>query len=88
MADDLELGVELDGIVDGLVASGRYKSREAVLSEGVRLVEQHAAALSRFEAEIQIGLDDAAAGRSEDAEIVFAELLAELRAKLPDRSAA
>lgn len=88
MADDLNLGAELDGVVDDLVASGRYASRDQVLSEGVLLVQKRVVAMARFEGEIGKGLDDIDAGRVHPAEEVFAELRAELLARLPDRSAA
>lgn len=88
MAGSVNLGERLDATVDRLVRDGRYGSRSEVLREGVRLVEEREAALVRFEAEIQKGLDDVAAGRVHPAEDVFEELIAELRAKLPQRSAA
>lgn len=88
MADGLNLGAELDGIVDSLVTSGHYESREAVLSEGVLLVQKRAAAIARFEAEIQKGIDDVEAGRTRPAEEVFAELRAKYLAMAAQRSAA
>ena len=88
MASSVNLGEKLEATVDKLVSEGRYGSRSEVLREGVRLVEEREAALKRFEAEIQKGVDDVAAGRTYPAEEVFEELLAELRAKLPQRSAA
>lgn len=86
MADDL--GEQLDGVVDDLVASGRYASRADVLSEGILLVQKRAAAMARFEAEIQLGLDDIDAGRVHPAEEVFAELRAKYLAMAAQRSAA
>jgi antitoxin ParD1/3/4 len=88
MASSVNLGEKLEATVDKLVSEGRYGSRSEVLREGVRLVEEREAALKRFEAEIQKGLDDVAAGRVYPAEEVFEELLAELRAKLPQRAGA
>ena len=88
MASSVNLGEKLEATVDKLVSEGRYGSRSEVLREGVRLIQERETALKRFEAEIQKGLDDVAAGRTHPAEEVFEELLAELRAKLPQRSAA
>lgn len=86
MADDL--GEKLDGVIDTLVSSGRYASRSEVLSQGVLLVQKRAAAMARFEAEIQKGLDDVDAGRTYPAEQVFAELRAKYLAMAAQRSAA
>lgn len=74
MASSVNLGERLEATVDKLVSEGRYGSRSEVLREGVRLVQEREAALTRFEAEIMKGIEDAEAGRTEDAEIVFARL--------------
>jgi antitoxin ParD1/3/4 len=74
MAGSVNLGDQLDGVVDTLVKAGRYGSRSEVLREGVRLVQEREAALARFEVEMQKGLDDIAAGRSKPADQVFDRL--------------
>lgn len=74
MASSVNLGVQLEAIVDKLVKGGRYGSRSEVLREGVRLVQEREAKLARFDAEIQKGLDDVKAGRVIPAEEAFDRL--------------
>ncbi|QNA83081.1 type II toxin-antitoxin system ParD family antitoxin [Sphingomonas sp. So64.6b] len=74
MAGSVNLGDQLDGVVDKLVKAGRYGSRSEVLREGIRLVQEREAKLARFEAEIQRGIDDIAAGRTKPADEVFDRL--------------
>ncbi|MGY4396943.1 antitoxin ParD1/3/4 [Sphingomonas sp. UYAg733] len=74
MAGSVNLGGQLDSVVDTLVKAGRYGSRSEVLREGVRLVQERESALERFEVEIQRGIDDIAAGRSKQADEVFDRL--------------
>lgn len=71
-----DLGEKLEAVVNDLVANGRYNSKSEVLREGVRLVQEREAALARLDAAIDAGLADIAAGRTRDAEEVFAELRA------------
>jgi antitoxin ParD1/3/4 len=80
MASSVNLGEKLEATVDKLVKEGRYGSRSEVLRAGVRLVQEREAALTRFEAEIQKGLDDVAAGRVYPIEEVFEELKAKYMA--------
>lgn len=75
MASSVNLGEQLETLVDQLVKKGRYGSRSEVLREGVRLVQEREAKLARFEAEIQKGLDDIEAGRVKPAEEVFDRLI-------------
>ena len=56
--------------VQGLVASGQFKSAEEAVAAGVQLLKNH----QQLRAEIQMGIDDADAGRVFDGEEVFAEL--------------
>jgi antitoxin ParD1/3/4 len=76
MAISADLGEKLEAVVNDLVANGRYNSKSEVLREGVRLVQEREAALRRLDAAIDAGLADIAAGRTRDAEEVFAELRA------------
>jgi antitoxin ParD1/3/4 len=80
MASSVNLGEQLEAFITEAVSNGRYGSRSEVLREGVRLVQEREAKWARFDAEIQKGIDDADAGRSEDADIVFERLIAKYRA--------
>ncbi|MET1112860.1 MAG: type II toxin-antitoxin system ParD family antitoxin [Allosphingosinicella sp.] len=75
MASSVNLGEQLEAFITQAVKNGRYGSRSEVLREGVRLVQEREAKWARFEAEIQKGIDDADAGRTEDADIVFKRLI-------------
>ena len=75
MASSVNLGEQLEAFITEAVKNGRYGSRSEVLREGVRLVQEREAKWARFEAEIQKGIDDADAGRTEDADVVFKRLI-------------
>jgi antitoxin ParD1/3/4 len=74
MDDRSNLGTDIEAALAGLVESGRYSTREDVLREGVRLVQDRETRLARIDAAVARGIDDAEAGRSEDAEIVLSRL--------------
>lgn len=74
MDDYSKLGADVEAAMDGLVENGRYPTREDVLREGVRLVQDREARRSRIDDAVSRGIDDAEAGRSEDAEIVLERL--------------
>lgn len=74
MDDYSKLGAEVEAAMDGLVESGRYPTREEVLRAGVRLVQDREARLARIDASVSRGIEDAEAGRSEDAEVVLGRL--------------
>lgn len=80
MASSVNLGEQLEAFITEAVKNGRYGSRSEVLREGVRLVQEREAKWARFDAEIQKGIDDADAGRTEDADIVFKRLIAKYQA--------
>lgn len=69
-----DLGKQLEGYVQQLVASGRYGSKSEVLREGVRLIQDRETRLQALDASIARGLDDADAGRTKPAEEVFRRL--------------
>lgn len=69
-----DLGKQLEGYVQQLVASGRYGSKSEVLREGVRLIQDRETRLQALDASIARGLADADAGRTEPAEEVFSRL--------------
>lgn len=81
MASSVNLGEQLEAFITEAVEKGRYGSRSEVLREGIRLVQEREAKWARFDAEIQKGLDDLDAGRSEDLEIVIGKLQRKYRAK-------
>jgi antitoxin ParD1/3/4 len=72
--DYSKLGADTEAAMDGLVESGRYPTREDVLREGVRLVQDREARLARIDAAVSRGIEDAEAGRSNDAGIVLERL--------------
>lgn len=74
MDDHFKLGSDIDSAVDELVESGRYPDREAVLREGVRLIQDREERRARIDAAVSRGIEDAEAGRSEEAEIVLERL--------------
>ena len=63
MASSVNLGNQLEDVVDDLVKTGRYGSRSEVLQEGVRLVQEREARLAALDAAIMRGVADADAGR-------------------------
>lgn len=87
MASSVNLGPKLEATVDNLVRNGRYGSRSEVLREGVRLVEEREERLADFDAAIMRGIEDARAGRSEDAELVFERLRLKYEAMAAKRAA-
>ena len=80
MAISAELGPHLEAFVSKLVSSGRYNSKSEVLRDGLRLLEERQAKLAALDAMVAEGLADIDAGRVHDAEEVFDELDAEIRA--------
>lgn len=84
MADDVDLGPELEKVVADLVASGRFASRHALLEEGARLVVAYSKRLDALEADIAAGIADDDAGHVYTTD----ELLDYLRGQLGQRSAA
>lgn len=83
MAMPINLDPQTIGELDELVASGRFASHEDAVREGVRLLQEEqwvdeAVDLDSLDpatrAAVETGLADIAAGRTEDAEIVFARL--------------
>ena len=66
----IELPADAVRFVEGLVASGQYKSADDAVADGVRLLmsRQH------LRAEIQKGIEELDAGLGIDGDVVFAEL--------------
>ena len=73
----VDLG-DLTEVVDELVRSGQYESRDAVLAEAVRALQDRDANRAELLAEIQVGVDAADRGELYDADEAAA-FLAERR---------
>ncbi len=66
----IELPADAVQFVEGLVASGQYKSANEVVAEGVRLLMSR----QQLRTEIQKGVDELDAGEGIDGDVVFGEL--------------
>jgi antitoxin ParD1/3/4 len=86
MTDSTDLGKHLDDFVDGLVKSGRYENRDAVLKEGLELLEEREKRLSAVDAAIERGIASAEAGRVKPLEEVAARLKAKYAAMTKERA--
>ncbi|MBW3541092.1 MAG: type II toxin-antitoxin system ParD family antitoxin [Planctomycetes bacterium] len=75
----VQLGSEIDQLIDERMASGRYTSREEVVYKALRMLTEHEATL----ADIRRGLEEARAGLGRPIE----EFDAEFRARygIPDQ---
>ena len=67
---NIELPADVVHFVEGLVASGQYKSANEAVAEGVRLLMSR----QQLRAEIQKGIDELDAGKGIDGDVVFTEL--------------
>lgn len=85
MAGNVHLGKKLENYVDELVRTGRYKSREEVLSEGVRLVERREQQRTAVDRALEAGIADAEAGRVHAADSAFAALRQRYQAQATKR---
>lgn len=71
---NVDLTDQLDAFVDGAVASGTYNDASEVVREALHLLQQRDqqdddAKLKRLREEVQIGLDDMAAGEYDEFDI-------------------
>jgi len=66
MASSVDLGNQLESFVTDLVKTGRYTSRNEILREGIRLIQERETRLAVLDASIARGLADAEAGRVHD----------------------
>jgi antitoxin ParD1/3/4 len=80
----VDLGTQLESVVEALVKNGRYGSKSEVLREGVRLVQEREARIAELDAALDEGLEDIRAGRTVDADEVFDRLERELLAQIDD----
>lgn len=67
---NIDLTAEAMEFVQGLVASGQYKSADEAVADGVRLLMCR----QQLRADIQKGIDELDAGNGVDGSVVFAEL--------------
>lgn len=74
MASSVDLGNQLEDVVNRLVKTGRYNSRSEILREGVRLIHERETRLAALDASILRGIADADAGRVHDLDDVAARL--------------
>ena len=71
---NLNLPVEANDFVKSLVAQGKYKSEEAAVVDGIRLLKGR----EELRAKIAMGVDQLDRGQSLDEESVFDEVEAEI----------
>lgn len=74
MPSSVSLTGSLEAAVNSLVASGRYQSKNEVIREGILLVEERDKKRVALDAALEMGINDADAGRVHLAEDVFSEL--------------
>lgn len=85
--DPVDLGEELEAYVARLVETGRFASRQDVLRDGIRLVQQREAAIGELRLRYLQGLALAERGNVQEAERVLSELRAEIAALKPQTKA-
>jgi antitoxin ParD1/3/4 len=87
MASSYSIGKHFEGLIEGLIESGRYSTASEVMREGLRLIEEREerrqAKLEALRAEIQTGLDS---GPAEEVDI--GEMIARIKAEGRKRLAA
>lgn len=86
ISDPVDLGEDLEAYVARLVESGRFDSRQAVLRDGVRLVQQREAAIAELRLRYLQGLALAERGNVQEAEKVLSELREEIAALKPAKA--
>ncbi len=67
---NIDLPAEAAQFIEGLVASGQYRSADEAIADGIRLLMTR----QQLRAEIQKGVDELDAGQGIDGKQVFAEL--------------
>jgi antitoxin ParD1/3/4 len=74
MSISAELGSQLENYVTDLVKAGRYHSKNEVLQEGVRLVQEREECLKNLDNNIDQGLKSLKKGHIQQADAVFDRL--------------
>jgi len=69
---DIQIPQEQQSIIDSLVATGRFKSAQEAVSEGIRLLVSN----EKLRQEIHVGIDQADNGELHEHDTVFAQLKA------------
>jgi antitoxin ParD1/3/4 len=59
----ISLSKEQEQVIKQQLATGQFSSEDEVLSEALSLLQRRGEAVQKLRAEIQLGLDDLAAGR-------------------------
>ena len=67
---NIDLPAEAAQFIEGLVASGQYRSADEAIADGIRLLMTR----QQLRADIQKGVDELDAGQGIDGKQVFAEL--------------
>lgn len=85
----VDLGANLESYVDRLVQEGGFASREEVIRESVRLMQERekAAWLADLRQSLERGIEDCKAGRGKDPDEVTTRLAAKYRAMAKAREA-
>jgi len=88
MASSYSIGKHFEGMIAGLIESGRYSTASEVMREGLRLVEEREerrkARLEALRAEIQKGFDS---GPMEEVGDMFERIRAQGRKRLAAKNA-
>jgi antitoxin ParD1/3/4 len=83
MATSYSIGKHFEGLIAGLIESGRYSTASEVMRDGLRLIEEREqrrqAKLEALRAEIQKGFDS---GPAEEIGDMFARIKAQGRKRL------
>ncbi len=80
MSTSADLGPQFESYVAQLVDTGRVRSRNDVLREGVRLIEEREKRLATLDAAMACGLADADTGRVRPIRDIAARLVAKSQA--------
>jgi antitoxin ParD1/3/4 len=80
MSSSYALGPHFEAFIQAQLATGRYADASDVIRAALRLLEEDDKKYAELDAAIFAGLADIEAGDTVDAETVFDELEAELRA--------
>ena len=62
-AMSLTIPPEFSSVIRESIESGRVRSEDEVVAEALRLLQRHEQKLAALRADLQVGLDDIAAGR-------------------------